>query len=117
MTYIILKTGFCKGISLFDITGLKNYHKEELPEVLSSVGQELLDEGAYNSVCDYERDCYPETIDDKILVCEILTTIDGQYIKDYIRHHIVENKIKQSKEEYELYLQLKQKFENTDDKL
>lgn len=102
MTYIILRTGFDKGISLFESTGLKNYHKEELSEVLSMVGQELLDEGVYDNVDDYERDCYPETMDDKILVCEISTTIDGQCIRDYIRQCIVESKIKQSKEEYEL---------------
>jgi hypothetical protein len=112
MNYIILKSGFCKGISLFKSTGLKIYHKDELPKVLSTVGQELLDEGAYNSVYDYERDCYPELIGDKILVCEISTTIDGQYIGDYIRYNIVESRIKQSNEEYELYLKLKEKFEN-----
>lgn len=111
MNYIILKTGFCKGISLFKSTELKTYHKEELPEVLLTVGQELLDEGEYNSVYDYERDNYPEPIEDRILVCEIPTTIDGTYIGTYIRYHIVESKIKQSDEEYELYLKLKEKFE------
>lgn len=94
MNYIILKTGFCKGVSLFKSTGLKIYHKDELPKVFSIVGQELLDEGGYNNLDDYERDCHPEPIEDRILVCEIQTTIDGKYNKDYIRHHIVESRIK-----------------------
>lgn len=111
MNYIILKTGFCKGVSLFKFTGLKIYHKDELPKVLLTVGQELLDEGAYNSVYEYERDCYPETIEDKILVCEISPTIDGEYIGSYIRYHIIEGKLKQHNEEYDLYLKLKEKFE------
>jgi hypothetical protein len=111
MTYIILKTGFCKGISLFKSTELKTYHKDDLPKVLSTVGQELLDEGGYSNVYDYERDCYPEPIQDRILVCGILNTIDGTYVGNYIRHIIVESKIKQSSEEYELYLKLKEKFE------
>ena len=103
MNYIILKTGFGKGISLFKSTELKTYHRDELPKVLLTVGQELLDEGGYDNVYDYERDCYPETIQDRILVCGISTTIDGEYIGNYIRYHIVEGKIKQSNEEYEYF--------------
>jgi hypothetical protein len=38
-------------------------------------------------------------------------TIDGTYTSNYIRNVIVESKIKQSTEEYELYLKLKEKFE------
>ena len=112
MNYILLKTGFGKGISLFNSTGLKPYHKDKLSEVLLTVGQELLDEGGYDNVYEYERDCYPEPIQDRILVCGISTTIDGEYIGNYIRYHIVEGKIKQSNGEYELYLKLKEKFEN-----
>ena len=37
MNYILLKTGFGKGISLFNSTGLKPYHKDKLPKVLLTV--------------------------------------------------------------------------------
>jgi hypothetical protein len=45
------------------------------------------------------------------VICEIVDTIDGTYASDYIRNIVVESKIKQSNEEYELYLKLKEKFE------
>lgn len=70
MNYIILKTGFGKGISLFKSTELKTYHKDELPKVLLTVGQELLDEGGYDTLeeaqkklCTYCKGTVVEYID------------------------------------------------------
>jgi len=65
-------------------------------------------EGRYDG---YEEEHAPLVISDAIVICEIVDTIDGTYASDYIRNLVVESKIKQSTEEYELYLKLKEKFE------
>jgi hypothetical protein len=111
MTYIILRDRFGDGLTTFKSTGLELYGKDQLEEVVVGAAQELLDEDGVDSVYEYEEDHAPLLISDAIVICEIMDTIDGTYASDYIRHIVVESKIKESNEEYELYLKLKEKFE------
>lgn len=111
MTYIILCDTFGNGLKPFTSLGLEVYDKDQLEEVVAAAAQDLLDEDGVNSVYEYEEEHAPLLISDAIVICEIMDTIDGTYASDYIRHIVVESKIKESNEEYELYLKLKEKFE------
>jgi len=110
MTYIILRDTFGAGLTTFNSSGLELYSKDQLEEGVVAAAQELLDADGIDSVYEYEEDHAPLVISDAIVICEIMDTIDGTYASDYIRNLIVESKIKQSNEEYELYLKLKEKF-------
>jgi len=102
MTYIILRDTFGNGLTTFNSSELELYSKDQLEEGILAAAQ-----GVY----EYEEEHAPLVISDAIVICEIMDTIDGTYASDYIRNLIVESKIKQSTEEYELYLKLKEKFE------
>jgi hypothetical protein len=90
---------------------LELYDKDQLEEGILAAAQDLLDADGVDSVYEYEEEYAPLVIGDAIVICEIVDTIDGTYTSNYIRNLIVESKIKQSTEEYELYLKLKEKFE------
>ncbi len=107
MTYIILRDTYGNGLKPFTSLELEVYNKDQLEEAVAVAAQELLDENG-ETMEEYEEN---ESLSDSIVICEIVDTIDGTYASDYIRNIIVENKIKQSNEEYELYLKLKEKFE------
>jgi hypothetical protein len=111
MTYIILKDTLGNGLTTFNSSKLGLYDKDQLEEGILAAAQDLLDADGVDSVYEYEEEYAPLVIGDAIVICEIVDTIDGTYTSDYIRHLIVESKIKQSNEEYELYLKLKEKFE------
>ncbi len=111
MTYIILRDTFGAGLTTFNSSGLELYSKDQLEEGVVAAAQELLDADGIDSVYEYEEEHAPLVISDAIVICEIMDTIDGTYASDYIRNLIVESKIQQSNEEYELYLKLKEKFE------
>jgi hypothetical protein len=111
MTYIILRDTFGDGLTTFSSSGLELYDKDQLEEGILAAAQDLFDEDGVDSVYEYEEEHAPLVISDAIVICEIVDTIDGTYASDYIRNHIVESKIKQSTEDYELYLKLKEKFE------
>jgi hypothetical protein len=111
MTYIILKDTFGNGLTTFNSSKLELYGKDQLEEGILAAAQDLLDADEVDSVYEYEEEHAPLVIGDAIVICEIVDTIDGTYTSNYIRHLIVESKIKQSNEEYELYLKLKEKFE------
>jgi hypothetical protein len=111
MTYIILKDTLGNGLTTFNSSELELYSKDQLEEGILAAAQDLFDEEGLDSVYEYEEEHAPLVIGDAIVICEIVDTIDGTYTSNYIRNIIVENKIKQSTEEYELYLKLKEKFE------
>jgi hypothetical protein len=47
-----------------------------------------------------------------LVICEIVDEIKGKLVDDYIYDVIREEEKKENTEEYELYLKLKEKFEN-----
>ena len=113
MTYIILKDTLGDGLTTFNSSKLELYGKDQLEEGILAAAQDFFDEEGLDSVYEYEEEHAPLVISDAIVICEIVDTIDGTYVyvSDYIRNVIVESKIKQSNEEYKLYLKLKEKFE------
>ncbi len=113
MTYIILRDTLGAGLTTFESIRLEVFSEKDLPEAVVSVGQELMDEVGIDTVNEYEEELGRHlAISDEIVICEIIGEIDNISVEDYIRHHIVEAKIKQSTDEYGLYLKLKKKFEN-----
>ncbi len=113
MTYIILRDTLGAGLTTFESTELEVFSEQSLPEAVVSVGQELMDNAGIDTVNEYEEELGSHlAISDEIVICEIIEEIDKMSADDYIRHHIVEAKIKQSTDEYGLYLKLKKKFEN-----
>ena len=111
MTYIILRDTRA-GLTTFESTKLEVFSEQSLPEAVFAAGQELMDEVGIDTVNEYEEELGRHgAISDEIVICEILEEIDKMSADDYIRHHIVEAKIKQSTDEYSLYIKLKKKFE------
>jgi hypothetical protein len=111
MTYLILRDTFGDGLTTFRSTELEIHGIDQLEEAVVAVAQELLDQDGVDSVCEYEEEHAPLVISDAIVICEIVDNIEGADTTNYIRNLIVESKVKQSVEEYELYLKLKEKFE------
>lgn len=113
MTYIILRDTLGAGLTTFESTKLEVFSERDLPEAIVAVGQELMDNAGIDTVNEYEEELGRHlTISDEIVICEIIDEVDKMSAYDYIRHHIVEAKIKQSTDEYGLYLKLKKKFEH-----
>jgi hypothetical protein len=111
MTYIILRDNRA-GLTTFESTKLEVFNEQSLPEAVVAVGQELMDEVDIDNVDEYEEELGGHfAISDEIVICEIIDEVDKMSADVYIRHHIVEAKIKQSTDEYGLYLKLKKKFE------
>ncbi len=113
MTYIILRDTLGAGLATFESTKLEVFSEQSLPEAVVEVGQELMDNAGIDNIYEYEEELGRHlAISDEIVICEIIDEVDKMSADDYIRHHIAEFKIKQSTDEYELYLKLKKKFEN-----
>jgi hypothetical protein len=112
MTYIILRDTLGAGLTTFESTKLEVFSEKYLPDAVVSVGQELMGEVDIDNVNEYEEELGRHlAISDEIVICEIIDEVDKMSADVYIRHHIVEAKIKQSTDEYGLYLKLKKKFE------
>lgn len=112
MTYIILRDTLGDGLEQIPNIDLWVIDKEQLPEWTLDAADIIMGDDGYESVTEYEKD--GPKIEDEIVICEILGEIDGVPIDKWIRHQVVEGKIKKSNEEYQDYLRLKEKFEGTE---
>ena len=109
MTYIILRDTLGDGLEQIPNIDLCVIDKEQLPEWTLEAAEIIMNDEGCGSVIEYEMD--GPKIEDEIVICEILGEIDGVPIDKWIRHQVVEGKIKKSNKEYQEYLRLKEKFE------
>lgn len=108
--YILLRETFGSGLEAFDGLNLEILNQDQLAEVVINQADNILGEECYESVHDYEKDVIK--IEDNFVIFEMTDKIGDSDVNQWVRHLIVENKINHSKNEYELYLRLKQKYEN-----
>lgn len=107
MTYIILRDTLGRGLETISNIGLDVIEKDQLDEYICHAAEIIADEDGYGDLSNYleHADCI-------IVICEILTKNEfGTPVSDYVFDVVEERKNEKEKEEYELYLKLKEKFD------
>lgn len=113
MTYIILHDTFGRGLETISNIGLEIIEEHELDDYICDATEIILEEVGYESLSKYEEkwDDGANSIGNEIVICEIVGELKGKSVDTYILDVLKGQEEKQNKEEYQLYLQLKEKFE------
>lgn len=113
MTYIILRDTFGDGLETISNIGLEVIEKHQLDNFIFDAADIVANEEGYEDLNSYiEESTLP--MEETLVICEIVETIKDKSVDTYIRDVLkgrVEKENKENKEEYELYLKLKEKFE------
>jgi hypothetical protein len=110
MTYIILRDTFGDRLETISNIGVVVIEKHELNEYICAAAEIVANEEGYGSVSEYIKEstlCMGETL----VICEIVETIKDKSADTYVLDVLKGQAEKENKEEYELYLKLKEKFE------
>jgi len=110
MTYIILRDTFGRGLETISNIGLEIIEEHELDDYICDATEIILEEVGYEILSEYEADG-ANPIGEEIVICEIVGELKGKSVDTYILDVLKGKEEKQNKEEYELYLKLKEKFE------
>jgi hypothetical protein len=111
VTYIILRDTFRNGLETISNIGLEVIEKNQLNEYICDAAEILLvEDDQYASINDYHDDGNIP-MGETLVICEIVETIKDKSVDTYIRDVLKKQEEKENKEEYELYLKLKEKFE------
>ena len=111
MTYIILRDTFGDGLETISNIGVDVIEKHQLNEYICAAAEIVANEEGYETL----NTCIEEStlpMEETLVICEIVETIKDKSVDTYIRDVLKGQEEKQNKEEYELYLKLKKKFEN-----
>ena len=112
MTYIILRDTFGRGLETIPNIGVDVIEEHQLDEYICEAAQTtLIEDDEYDSISDYHDDGNP-SMGEVLVICEIAETIKGKSVDTYILDVLKEKEQEENKEEYEIYLKLKEKFEN-----
>ena len=113
MTYIILRDTFGRGLETISNIGLEIIEEHELDDYICDTTEIILEEVGYESLSEYEKkwDDGANPIGDEIVICEIVGELKGKNVDTYIRDVLTQKEEEKNKEDYELYLKLKEKFE------
>lgn len=109
MTYIILRDTFGNGLETISDIGVNVIEERHLDEYICNAAEILLNEDGWDGVEAYDEENIPMC--ETLVICEIAETIKGKSVDTYIRDVLKAQEEKENKEEYELYLKLKEKFE------
>lgn len=109
MTYIILRDTFGDGLETISNIGLDVIEDHQLDEYICDAAEIVANED-YASVSDYHDDGNI-SMGKVLVICEIVGELKGKSVDTYILDVFKGQEEKQNKEEYELYLKLKEKFE------
>ena len=112
MGYIILRDTFGRNLEEISKIGLEVIEEEQLNDYILEAREHILAEEGWDGVDDYENDENNNPMGETLVICEIVDEIKGKFVDDYIYDVIREEEEKENTEEYELYLKLKEKFEN-----
>lgn len=108
MSYIILRDTFGGGLKTIYGIGLEVFDDNQLDEWIISAAGVIAEEDGYEDLKSYNDDHKDFPIEETLVICNLLTNDIGS---DYIRNVIKNNMDKETKEQYALYLKLKEKFE------
>lgn len=122
MTYIILKDTFGDGLETISNIGLEVIEDVQLDEYIIDAAKIIAQEDGYEDPKSYNDDHKDLPIEETLVICEIKETIWGHsesrpipscdvIVSDYIKGVIKKHMDKETKEQYALYLKLKEKFE------
>ena len=109
MTYIILRDTFGDGLETISNIGVDVIEKHQLNEYICAAAEIILAEDGWDGVDAYDEENVP--MGETLVICEILGELKGKNVDTYILDVLKGQEEKQNKEEYELYLKLKEKFE------
>ena len=108
MSYIILRDTFGDGLETISNIGLTVFDDHELDEGINDAAEMIAYEDGYEDPKSYNDDYKDLPIEETLVICNLLTNDIGS---DYIRSVIKKHMDKETKEQYALYLKLKEKFE------
>ena len=110
MTYIILRDTLGCGLKTISNIGLDVIEKDQLDEYICHAAEIIADEEGYEDLNTYiEESTLP--MEETLVICEIVETIKDKSVDTYIKDVLKGQVEKENKEEYELYLKLKEKFD------
>jgi len=110
MTYIILRDTLGCGLKTISNIGLDVFEKDQLDEYICHAAEIIADEEGYEDLNTYiEESTLP--MEETLVICEIVETIKDKSVDTYIKDVLKGQVEKENKEEYELYLKLKEKFD------
>lgn len=111
MSFIILRDTFGNGLETIPNIGLDVIAEHQLDDYIYEAAQiTLIEDDQYNSISDYHDDGNP-FMGEVLVICEIVGELKDKNVDNYIMDVLKNREEKQNKEEYELYLKLKEKFE------
>ena len=113
MTYIILRDTFGRGLETISNIGLEVIDEHQLNDFICDATKITLEEDGFESLSEYEErwDAGANPMGEILVICEIVETIKDKSVDTYIKDVLKGQAEKENKEEYELYLKLKEKFE------
>lgn len=125
MTYIILRDTFGDGLETISNIGLEVIEDVQLDEYIIDAAKIIAHEDGYEDPKSYNDDHKELPIEETLVICEIKATMwemwehyPGASLResrptcsDYIRGVIKKHMDTENKEQYALYLKLKEKFE------
>jgi hypothetical protein len=109
MTYIILRDTLGRGLKTISNIDLDVFEKDQLDEYICHAVEIIADEDGYGDLSNYLK--HADCVGDSIVICKILTEIEYGTSSDYVFDVVEKRKNEKEKEEYELYLKLKEKFD------
>ena len=109
MTYIILRDTFGDGLETISNIGVDVIEEHQLDEYICAAAEIILAEDGYESINAYDEENEP--MGETLVICEIVETIKDKSVDTYVLDVLKGQSEKENKEEYELYLKLKEKFE------
>ncbi len=109
MTYIILRDTFGDGLETIPNIGVDVIEEHQLNDYIWGAVQTILSEDGYSTVDDYEEENIPMC--ETLVICEIMGEFKGKNVDYYISEVITKRETEYTKDEYETYLKLKEKFE------
>ena len=110
MTYIILRDTFGDGLETISNIGVDVIEKHELNDYICDAAEIVANEEGYEDLNTYIEES-TLLMEETLVICEIVETIKDKSVDTYIKDVLKERLEKENKEEYELYLKLKEKFE------
>jgi hypothetical protein len=108
MTFIILRDTFGDGLETISNIGLEVIDNDKIDEYIIGAAEIIAQEDGYEDPKSYNDDHKDLPIEETLVICNLLRNdIGSDYIRDVIKKHMD----KETKEQYALYLKLKEKFE------
>ena len=111
MTYIILRDTFGNGLETISNIGVDVIEEHQLNEYICAAAEIILvEDDQYATLSDYDEDGNTP-MGEILVICKILGEVKGKNVSNYIQDVLQQQEENKNKEEYKLYLKLKEKFE------